>query len=46
MLAPFIANTDRAWFDFLASKAISGVVDEVNFWLPKGTSVLHERRYQ
>lgn len=32
---PFIANTDRAWFDFLASKAIAGRIDEVNFWSPK-----------
>ena len=31
----FVANTDRAWFDFLASRAEGGVVDEVNFWLPK-----------
>lgn len=34
----FIANTDRAWFDFLADKAVRGRVDEVNFWLPKATS--------
>lgn len=32
---PFIANTDRAWFDFLSSRATDGRVDEVNFWLPK-----------
>lgn len=30
----FIANTDKAWFDFLSSRATAGVVDEVNFWLP------------
>jgi len=42
MLTPFIANTDRAWFDFLASKAINGVVDEVNFWLPKATTPMKE----
>ena len=34
-LEPFLANTDRAWFDFLASRAVDGRVDEVNFWLPK-----------
>lgn len=34
----FIANTDRAWFDFLASRAVGGRVDEVNFWLPNATS--------
>jgi hypothetical protein len=37
---PFIANTDRAWFDFLASRAVGGRVDEVNFWLPKATRPL------
>lgn len=31
----FVANTDKQWFDFLASRAIDGVVDEVNFWLPQ-----------
>ena len=31
---PFIANTDRAWFDFLGSRAVGQRVDEVNFWLP------------
>jgi putative restriction endonuclease len=35
---PFIANTDRAWFDFLATRAVSGRVDEVNFWSPNATS--------
>lgn len=35
---PFIANTDRAWFDFLSARAVSGRVDEVNFWLPNATS--------
>lgn len=33
----FVANTDRAWFDFLAARAIGGRLDEVNFWLPKAT---------
>ena len=35
---PFIANTDRAWFDFLASRAEDGRVDEINFWSPNATS--------
>ena len=35
---PFIANTDRAWFDFLAARAADGRVDEVNFWLPRATT--------
>lgn len=35
---PFIANTDRAWFDYLSGRSVAGVVDEVNFWLPKATS--------
>jgi putative restriction endonuclease len=39
---PFIANTDRAWFDFLATKAVDGRVDEVNFWLPKATTPMKE----
>lgn len=33
--APFVANTDRAWFDSLSTRAVDGRVDEVNFWLPK-----------
>ena len=35
----FIANTDRAWFDFLTSKASGsdGCLDEVNFWQPSAT---------
>lgn len=41
-LEPFIANTDRAWFDFLASRAVGGRVDEVNFWLPKATAPMKE----
>jgi len=31
----FVANTDKAWFDFLAGRAVNGVVDEVNFWQPR-----------
>lgn len=33
----FIANTDRAWFDYLAACGTDGVVDEVNFWSPRAT---------
>ncbi len=33
----FVALTDRAWFDFLASCTADGRVDEVNFWQPKAT---------
>jgi hypothetical protein len=35
---PFVANTDRAWFDFFVTRAIDRRVDEVNFWLPNATS--------
>ncbi|MBK7075898.1 MAG: HNH endonuclease [Myxococcales bacterium] len=34
----FVALTDRAWFDYLSSRSTGGHVDEVNFWLPRGTS--------
>lgn len=34
---PFIANTDKAWFDFLAGRSSGGRVDEVNFWSPQST---------
>ncbi len=34
---PFIAVTDQDWFDYLASSANHGVLDEVNFWSPKAT---------
>jgi putative restriction endonuclease len=37
---PFVANTDRMWFDFLASRAVEGRVDEVNFWSPRATRPL------
>ncbi len=33
----FVALTDRAWFDYLAGRSASRRVDEVNFWLPRGT---------
>jgi putative restriction endonuclease len=39
---PFIANTDRAWFDYLASKSIGHRIDEVNFWLPKATAPMKD----
>ena len=35
---PLIANTDLEWFDYLASRAVGGRVDEVNFWFPKATT--------
>lgn len=31
----FVALTDKAWFDFLSSRAEGGHLDEVNFWQPK-----------
>ena len=36
-LQPFIALTDRAWFEFLSGRAKEegGQLDEVNFWQPK-----------
>ncbi len=39
MIQPFIANTDRNWFDFLATRsaAAGAPLDEVNFWQPKAT---------
>lgn len=36
-MTPFIANTDRSWFDFLSTRMENGVVDEVNFWQPSAT---------
>ena len=33
-IPPFIAATDKAWFDFLSSRATRAGVDEVNFWSP------------
>lgn len=32
---PFIALTDKAWFDFLSREARGGSLDEVNFWSPR-----------
>ena len=34
-IAPFIALTDKAWFDYLSSVSEHGRLDEVNFWSPK-----------
>jgi putative restriction endonuclease len=30
----FVAVTDKAWFDFLSSRADHGYLDEANFWSP------------
>lgn len=38
-MAPFIALTDKAWFDFLAGHS-GGVADEVNFWSPMSVQPL------
>lgn len=38
----FVANTDRAWFDFFAGRSRDGRVDEVNFWLPRATTPMRE----
>jgi len=35
LIEPFVANTDRRWFDHLQSISVGGVVDEVNFWSPQ-----------
>jgi len=40
--APFIALTDKAWFDFLETHVEDGVVDEVNFWSPSSTEPLKD----
>ena len=34
---PFIALTDKAWFDYLSARGEHGRIDEVNFWSPKST---------
>ncbi len=43
-LAPYIANTDKAWFDYLASISVGGRLDEVNFWSPKSPRRLKHMR--
>jgi putative restriction endonuclease len=37
---PFIAVTDRAWFDYLRSTSTDNLVDEVNFWSPEAQTPL------
>lgn len=37
---PFIAVTDKAWFDFLAGRAERGGLDEVNFWSPSSAAAM------
>jgi hypothetical protein len=41
---PFVALTDKAWFDFFVDQAKSGVADEVNFWSPTSTEALKDMR--
>jgi putative restriction endonuclease len=41
---PFVANTDRAWFDYLSSRSVAGAVDEVNFWSPNATRPMRTMR--
>ncbi len=38
MIWPFLAVTDKQWFDFLGSRSAGGAVDEVNFWSPSAKS--------
>jgi putative restriction endonuclease len=35
MPSPYIALTDRRWFDHLRIRSVDGRLDEANFWLPK-----------
>ena len=37
MTQPFIANTDKRWFDFLSIQSGGRALDEVNFWQPRAT---------
>src|SRR5262245_54350513 len=39
-VGPFIALTDKAWFDYHAASRGDRRVDEVNFWSPKSTDPL------
>jgi putative restriction endonuclease len=43
-LGPFIAVTDLAWFEYLASRGPDRCVDEVNFWSPKATRPMRAMR--
>lgn len=36
-MQPYIANTDKRWFDFLSTQAQGEPLDEVNFWQPRAT---------
>lgn len=36
-MQPFVANTDRRWYDFLSAQSDQGRIDEVNFWQPRST---------
>ena len=36
-----VALTDRRWYDFLRSRAVGGILDEVNFWRPKAQTSFH-----
>jgi putative restriction endonuclease len=36
-MTPFIALTDKRWFDFLSTQAQRKPLDEVNFWQPRAT---------
>ncbi|MGE0191698.1 MAG: HNH endonuclease [Planctomycetota bacterium] len=36
-MKPFVALTDKAWFDYLRVEAADGRLDEVNFWSPQST---------
>lgn len=38
----FVALTDKAWYDFLTSRAVDGHLDEVNFWQPKATTPMRK----
>jgi putative restriction endonuclease len=33
-VTPYVALTDKAWFDFVSSRAVDGGLDEANFWSP------------
>jgi len=41
---PYIAVTDRAWFDYLRSTSTDNLVDEVNFWSPEAQTPLKHFR--
>lgn len=41
---PFIAVTDKGWFDFLAAGSVGGRVDEVNFWSPRAQRPMKQMR--